>query len=75
MTGDRTEAAVQRIEQALARIARVANAPVPQTTDTSATAAAPSANVLALVEKHEALRETVAQALADLDAVIGELGE
>jgi hypothetical protein len=74
MTGDRTEAAVQRIEQALARIARVADAPVPQTTDAAATAA-PSANVLALVEKHEALRETVAQALADLDAVIGELGE
>lgn len=64
MTGDRSEAAVQRIEAALARIAQAAEAPAP---------AAVSPNVLALVEKHESLRETVAQALADLDAVIAEL--
>ena len=72
MAGDRTEAAVQRIEAALARIAAAADAPAPEA---SAPAVAPTANVLALVEKHEALRETVAQALADLDAVIGDLGE
>lgn len=69
MTGDRTEAAVQRIEAALARIARLADAPPAVPTGV----AAPSANVLALVEKHEALRDTVAQALADLDEVIGDL--
>jgi len=64
MTGDRSEAAVQRIEAALARIARASERP-----------AAPTAppNVMALVEKHESLRETVAQALADLDAVINEI--
>ena len=65
MTGDRSEAAVQRIEAALARIARAAEAP--------AVAGTPSANVIALVEKHERLRDTVAQALADLDKVIGEI--
>ena len=64
MTGDRSEAAVQRIEAALARIARAADAP-------ASAAAAP--NVLALIESHESLRETVALALADLDGVIAEL--
>jgi hypothetical protein len=69
MEGDRTEAAVQRIEAALARISRAADAqPVPAT---PATAVSP--HVLALVEKHEALRDTVAQALGDLDDVIAEL--
>ena len=70
MSGDRSEAAVQRIEAALARIARAADAP-------SATAA-PSANtnVLALVEKHESLREKVARAIAELDDVIaGRAGD
>lgn len=70
MTGDRTEAAVQRIEAALARIATAADAPAPEA---PAATAAPTPNVLALVEKHEALRDVVAQALADLDEVIGEL--
>ena len=64
MMGERSEAAMQRIEAALARIARASEQP--------AQGAAPP-NVLALVEKHERLRETVAQALADLDAVIREL--
>jgi hypothetical protein len=66
MTGDRTEAAVQRIEAALARIAQAAD---------SARAAAPATptSVSALVERHESLRETVAQALGELDALLGEL--
>ena len=68
MTGDRSEAAVQRIEAALARIARAADAPVPADAP-----AAAQGNVLALVEQHERLRETVAQAMADLDAVIADL--
>ncbi|MFA9201556.1 MAG: hypothetical protein ACEQR8_10320 [Cypionkella sp.] len=64
MWGDRSEAAVQRIEAALARIARVAD---------SAPAAAASPNVLALIDRHETLREQVAAALAELDAVIAEI--
>ena len=71
MTGDRSEAAVQRIEAALARIARAADTPAPAAP--AAPAAGGSANVLALIEQHETLRETVAQALADLDRVIAEL--
>lgn len=70
MTGDRTEAAVQRIEAALARIADAADAararpeaPVPD--------AGPS--VAALVEKHERLRETVANVLGELDALLSEI--
>jgi len=69
MTGERSEAAVRRIEAALARIARAADAPAP----TGAPAPAAPANVAALVEKHEKLRETVAQAIAGIDKVIGEL--
>jgi len=66
MTGDRTEAAVQRIEAALARIARAA--------DTARTAPAPAVpSVTALVERHETLRETVAKALTDLDKLLGEI--
>ncbi len=66
MTGDKTEAAVQRIEHALARIAHAAD----RARDPSP-ATPPS--VTALVERHESLRETVAQALGDLDALLGEL--
>jgi len=66
MTGDRTEAAVQRIEAALARIAQAADRP-------RATAPAAPPSVSALVERHESLRETVAQALGDLDALLAEL--
>ncbi len=66
MTGDRTEAAVERIEAALARIARAA--------DGTRVAPAPAApSVTALVERHETLRETVAKALADLDKLLGEI--
>lgn len=70
MTGDRSEAAVQRIEAALGRIARAAETPA-----AAAPAAGSSANVLALIEQHETLRETVAQALADLDRVIADLDQ
>jgi hypothetical protein len=64
MEGDRTEAAVQRIEAALARIARAADTLRP---------APPS--VSALVVRHESLRETVGAALRDLDALIAELDQ
>lgn len=66
MTGDRTETAVQRIETALARIARAADR-----TRVPSAAAPPS--VTALVEQHESLRETVAKALGELDKLLGDL--
>ena len=62
MDGDRIEQAVQRIESALARIARAAETIEP---------APPS--VSALVVDHEELRETVASSLKKLDDLIGEL--
>ena len=64
MAGDRTEAAVQRIEAALARIARAAEAP--------RAPAAEGPSVAALVERHERLRESVTRAIGDLDALLGE---
>jgi len=70
MEGERIESAVQRIEQALARIAAIADGGV------SAAAGAQSTvppNVLQLVTRHEALRETVLAELARLDAIIGKL--
>jgi hypothetical protein len=66
MTGDRTEAAVQRIEAALARIAQAADRP-------RAAAPAMPPSVSRLVESHETLRETVAHALGELDKLLGEL--
>jgi hypothetical protein len=66
MTGDRTEAAVQRIEAALARIARAAD-------NARAAPAAAAPSVTALVERHETLRETVAKALTELDKLLVEI--
>ncbi|MCB2083803.1 MAG: hypothetical protein KDD90_07110 [Sphingomonadaceae bacterium] len=62
MSGDRIENAVQRIEDALARIAKVA--------DRGPAEHAPAS---ALVEKHEALRETVTTQLGELESLIREL--
>lgn len=67
MAGDRTEAAVQRIEAALARIAQAAELP------RAPPAPEMSASVAALVDKHERLRETVTQAIGELDALLGEI--
>ena len=62
MDQNRIEPAVQRIEAALARIAAVADAvPAPQGIDAS-----PS-------PQDEALRETVASTLAELDDLIARL--
>lgn len=66
MSGDRTEAAVQRIEAALARIARAAD-------NARGSPPAVSSSVTALVERHETLRENVAQTVAELDKLLGEL--
>lgn len=62
MDGERIERAVQRIETALGRIAKVADAPRPT---------APSAS--SLVAEHERLRETVGDALRELDGLIERL--
>ena len=62
MAQDRTEQAVQRIEAALARIAKVAES-----------GRAPSAALSNLVDKHEDLRETVANSIKQLDRLIAEL--
>lgn len=62
MEGDRIESAVQRIEAALARIATAADTLRP---------APPS--VSALVVRHETLRETVGNALKQLDDLIAEV--
>lgn len=62
MEGDRIESAVRRIEAALARIAEAADTLRP---------APPS--VSALVVRHETLRETVGNALKDLDDLIAEV--
>jgi len=69
MTGDRTEAAVQRIEAALTRIAAAADRP--RVAQAAGQAAVPP-SVSALVERHESLRETVTQAIGELDELISE---
>ena len=69
MDGQRIEAAVRRIEEALARIAKVADQDPPA----GAAASALPANVSQLVVRHEELRETVAAELRRLDEIIGKL--
>ena len=62
MNGERIETAVQRIEAALARIANAGEAGPP-----------PASSVSSLVVKHEALRDTVAATLKELDDLIGAI--
>lgn len=64
MSGDRIETAVKRIEAALARIAEIADRDPPR-----------QATASAFVVRHEALRETVATQLGELEQLIRELGE
>ena len=66
MEEDRREAAKARIEAALARI----NA---ATSNLSTSANGGSSKVMALINKHEALREDVADTLRDLDKLIADL--
>lgn len=62
MNGERIEHAVQRIEAALGRIAKVADEARPA-----------SSSVSGLVAEHERLRETVGDTLKELDALIERL--
>ncbi len=64
MTDERIETAIQRIEDALARIADVADSSV-----------SVPASVSALVVKHETLRDTASNTLSQLDKLIAELEE
>ncbi|MDN3645579.1 hypothetical protein QWY75_05075 [Pontixanthobacter aestiaquae] len=64
MSQERIESAVQRIETALARIAKAAD-DLPNTPP----------SVSALVVKHESLRDTVSNTMNDLDKLIEELGQ
>lgn len=78
MEGERIEAAVQRIEQALARIAAVADTIAEKGPPAESETAAPAAtavppNVLQLVTRHETLRETVLAEIERLDEIIGKL--
>lgn len=85
MGESRIDKAVARIEAALARMdaarasalgERPANGPVTGSVTSSETAekdAGGSARVMELVNRHEKLREEVADSLRDLDALIGEL--
>ena len=74
MEGERIETAVQRIENALARIAELADRePAPH--GSSSSAPDHSVNVSQLVVRHEELRETVATELRHLDDIIARFGE
>lgn len=66
----RIEQAMTRIEAALARIAAARTA---GTSPAGSAGTATTARVVELVNSHEKLREEVAEALRDLDALIGEL--
>lgn len=74
MEGERIEAAVQRIEQALARIAAIADRPPAAATESTPATAAVPPNVLQLVTRHETLREAVLAELERLDEIIGKIG-
>ena len=74
MNDDRTEAAVQRIEAALARIAECADAPMNGGPPAANNGTVPDASaVAALIERHETLRETVDHTLSDLDDLLAKI--
>ncbi|ABC63132.1 hypothetical protein [Erythrobacter litoralis] len=74
MSGERIEHAVQRIEQALARIADIADKPTGQTASQQGDpAVGMPPTVSQLVVRHEELRETVAAEIKRLDDIIGKV--
>lgn len=68
----RLEAALARVERAQARLLEAHSEALAKATEASAPGAG-AARVMALVNSHERLREEVADALSDLDAIIDEL--
>ena len=68
MEESRAESALARLDAALARIAAARGKSSEKSTDGAA-----SARIMKLVNNHEKLREEVADALGDLDALIDEL--
>ncbi|WP_160600148.1 hypothetical protein [Allopontixanthobacter confluentis] len=68
MNEQRIEQAVQRIEAALGRIAQLAENKV-----SAPVQAPPPTSVSGLVVKHEALRDTVASSLKEIDALLERL--
>lgn len=68
MAGAENENAIARIEAALARIARASEA-----RPSGEAAAGQPANVAALVNEHERMREDVAGTIRELDKLIEEL--
>ena len=78
MDDNRTEQAIQRIEAALARIARAAEA-LPAQAETDSMASPPATgtaevppSVSQLVVRHEALREEVASQIRRIDELVGK---
>lgn len=69
MQSDRIDSALERIEQAIARIAAARDAAEAQGSQNAGS----SARVVELVNTHEKLREQVAESLRELDDLIGSL--
>lgn len=69
MQSDRIDSALERIEQAMARIAAAREAAEAQGSQNAGS----SARVVELVNTHEKLREQVAESLRELDDLIGSL--
>lgn len=68
MEHDRADRALARLDAALARIAAAQANASRKTTDPAA-----SARIMKLVNRHEKLREEVADALGEIDSVIATL--
>ncbi|WP_296716915.1 hypothetical protein [Erythrobacter sp.] len=71
MVANRIENAVQRIEAAMQCIAAAREAAL----DDGGQQAAGSKRVIELVNRHEKLREQVAESLSELDDLLGKLEE
>jgi hypothetical protein len=71
MNADRIDSALQRIEAAMERMDTARSAALAA----GGSATAGPARVVELVNKHERLREQVAESLRELDDLIGKLEE
>jgi hypothetical protein len=75
MTDTRTNAALARLEAALARVDRARAASAGTTPPSRDKERGNATRVMALVNSHEKLREEVADTLRDLDTLIADLEE